>query len=91
MPAAGPATVVAPATIAATKTAAEGFTEKDTVEAQFKGEKGELAWKKAVVKAVTADGYTVAFEGAKEGETANVTKSQVRAHERNSASSCIVA
>ena len=27
----------------------------------------------------------------KEGETANVTKSQVRAHERNSASSCMVA
>ena len=90
--------MVAPATVAETQAPAAaaaatpvGFTEKETVEAQAKGDKGELAWKKAVVKAVTADGYTVAFDGAKDGETVNVTKSQVRARDRNSASSCIVA
>jgi hypothetical protein len=96
--AAAPSTVVAPAPVAETQAPAAAaaaspaeFTEKDTVQAQAKGNKGELTWKKAVVKAVTADGYTVAFDGAKDGETVNVTKSQVRALERNSASSCIVA
>jgi elongation factor Tu len=64
---------------------------KGSAKLALEGDKGELAWKKAVVKAVTADGYTVAFDGAKDGETVNVTKSQVRALERNSASSCIVA